>query len=373
MDPCKLEIRISDLERIIFRFHLGFREFILTCIDSRFVCRGPPKAADHRKVQKDLKTPCCSDFCPTAMPVSLKALGRGPGSAIKDFVGRFLGGSGVDKARLGEGARTSFGQGSAFRSKFLENSYKRFRHSAGRFWGKVPRKIVFLEGSGKGCRYRCGKVPESSAWGGAMPYIKEMPNKCCLQHTAFSLLWILSRVFFFRSWPMHHWWDLGGCEGSTSWRMLRLGGCFWSDVEKKPRPMRSVRANLKKAHKHTCLFCQAAHVPPGKGLLSLLSDVSFDAHLVGKFPSEEYFEGTPVNILCICIGGLGFKDFFIFTPNPWGNDPIWRRLQILSWVGGASLHLRSRCVFLRLLVVRFPKFTERGTTVGFCNACGIYW
>lgn len=41
--------------------------FILTCVDSRFVCRGPPKAADHRKVQKDLKTPCCSDFCPTAM------------------------------------------------------------------------------------------------------------------------------------------------------------------------------------------------------------------------------------------------------------------------------------------------------------------
>lgn len=96
----------------------------MTCIDSRFVCRGPPKAADHRKVQKDLKTPCCSDFCPTAMPVSLKALGRGPGSAIKDFAGRFLGGSGVDKARLVEGARTSFGQGSAFRSKFLENSNK---------------------------------------------------------------------------------------------------------------------------------------------------------------------------------------------------------------------------------------------------------
>lgn len=192
-----------------------------------------------------------------------------------------------------------------------------------------------------------------------MPYIEEMPNKCCLQHTAFSLLGILSRVFFCRSWPMHHWWDLGGCEGSTSWRMLRLGGCLWSDIEKKPRPTRSVRANLKKAHKHTCRFCQAAHVPPGKGLLS---DVFFDAHLVGGFPSEEYFEGTPVNILCICIGGLGFKDFFVFT------------LELGRWLNHqqddtpvASLHLRSRCVFLRLLVVRFPKFTERGTTLVFAT------
>lgn len=52
------------------------------------------------------------------------------------------------------------------------------------------------------------------------------------------------------------------------------------------------------------------------GERTVFRDVSFDAHLVGGFPSEEYFEGTPVNILCICIGGLGFKDFFIFTPNP---------------------------------------------------------
>lgn len=79
--------------------------------------------------------------------------------------------------------------------------------------------------------------------------------------------------------------------------------------------MRSVRANLKKAHTQT-------HLPVllgsacASGERTVFRDVSFDAHLVGGFPSEEYFEGTPVNILCICIGGLGFKDFFIFTPNP---------------------------------------------------------
>lgn len=84
----------------------------------------PQKLLIIARSRKILKHHAVQIFCPTAMPVSLKALGRGPGSAIKDFAGRFLGGSGVDKARLGEGARTSFGQGSAFRSKFLENSNK---------------------------------------------------------------------------------------------------------------------------------------------------------------------------------------------------------------------------------------------------------
>ena len=307
------------------------------------------------------------------MPVSLKALGRGPGSAIQDFVGRFLGGSGVDKARLGEGARTSFGQGSAFRSKFLENSYKRFRHSAGRFWGKVPRKIVFLEGSGKGCRYRCGKVPESSAWGGAMPYIKEMPNKCCLQHTAFSLLWILSRVFFF-SFVTHaplvgSWWMWRQhLMEDASLRRVLLVGC------RKKATTHEVRKGEFEKSTHTntlACFVRQRMCLRGKDCFSwcLLWCtscwwISFGRILWGN--TCEYF--------VYLHWWFRFQGFFHFYPKPlrkWSNLTTFANF--LSWVGGASLHLRSRCVFLRLLVVRFPKFTERGTTVGFCNACGIYW
>ena len=118
---------------------------------------------------------------------------------------------------------------------------------------------------------------------------------------------------------MHHWWDLGGCEGSTSWRMLRLGGCFWSDVEKKPRPMRSVRANLKKAHKHTCLFCQAAHVPPGKGQFFVMSPLM---HILLVDFLRTILWGNTCEYFVYLHWWFRFQGFFHFYPKPlrkWSN------------------------------------------------------
>ena len=88
----------------------------------------------------------------------------------------------------------------------------------------------------------------------------------------------------------------GRCEGSTSWRMLRLGGCK-SDVEKKATTHEVPKVEFEKTHTHTntlACFVRQRMCLRGKDCSVIISD-SFDAHFVGGFLSEEYFEGTPAN------------------------------------------------------------------------------